>query len=238
MSLCKGKRLNENVNDAAKTILFVLGWRYSMLVRGRGHRRDFLSLGCTLFFTRLICALSIIRHCGHLDHTLHKETCHPAFRDHAENRGFDPHFRFVRQMAPDFSAAILPIRRSPLCFLSRVFFNRISLPFSFHFSFRSSPLLLYYYVCSIRLNELEAWISLSIFIAVRNYWRENVLIRSEIIWSWLRSNMSITGIIGNYFKLGNNYCRWQENLFAFDGSVLIEERGRIQFTVWKISLAY
>lgn len=106
------------------------------------------------------------------------------------------------------------------------------------FLFVLPSLLLYYYVCSIRLNELEAWISLSIFIAVRNYWRENVLIRSEIIWSWLRSNMSITGIIGNYFKLGNNYCRWQENLFAFDGSVLIEERGRIQFTVWKISLAY
>lgn len=148
MSLCKGKRLNENVNDAAKTILFVLAWRYSMLVRGRGHRRDFLSLGCTLFFTRLICALSIIRHCGHLDHTLHKETCHSAFRDRRIAVSILISVSSARWLG--FSAAILPSAAcspfSPLFFIPRIFY---SLLFSFDFSFRSSPSLFFLHYCFI-----------------------------------------------------------------------------------------
>lgn len=160
MSLCKGKRLNENVNDAAKTILFVLAWRYSMLVRGRGHRRDFLSLGCTLFFTRLICALSIIRHCGHLDHTLHKETCHSAFRDRRIAVSILISVSSARWL--NFSAAILPSaacpRRFPLCFLSRAIFYFICcfLSIFLFVLFPPLPSLLLYYVCSICLNELEA----------------------------------------------------------------------------------
>lgn len=156
MSLCKGKRLNENVNDAAKTILFVLAWRYSMLVRGRGHRRDFLSLGCTLFFTRLICALSIIRHCGHLDHTLHKETCHSAFRDRRIAVSILISVSSARWLG--FSAAILPSAVFPSVFYP-VYFLFAAVFFRFFFSFFPLSLLsslLLYYVCSICLNELEA----------------------------------------------------------------------------------
>lgn len=49
------------------------------------------------------------------------------------------------------------------------------------------------------LNELEAWISLSIFIAVRNYWRENVGLDS------IRNNLKLASIKyvdnRNYWKL-------------------------------------
>lgn len=53
--------------------------------------------------------------------------------------------------------------RFPLCFLSRVFFIRCCFLSIFLFVLPLSLLssLLLYYVCSICLNELEAWISLS-----------------------------------------------------------------------------
>lgn len=160
MSLCKGKRLNENVNDAAKTILFVLAWRYSMLVRGRGHRRDFLSLGCTLFFTRLICALSIIRHCGHLDHTLHKETCHSAFRGRRIAVSILISVSSARWR--DFSARHIAIRRSPTVFPS-AFYPVLSV---LHFVHSFPPLLLYYCFRSIRLK----WIGSVNLVIYDSFW--------------------------------------------------------------------
>lgn len=105
-------------------------------------------LGCTLFFTRLICALSIIRHCGHLDHTLHKETCHSAFRDRRIAVSILISVSSARWLG--FSAAILPSAAcspfSPLFFIPCIFY---SLLFSFDFSFRSSPSLFFLHYCFI-----------------------------------------------------------------------------------------
>lgn len=162
MNLCKGKRLNENVNDAAKTELAFCHGTTSFSGRTRSR-----SIGTRARFLARLHALfhGVDLRAGHYSSSRTprltapgpKKRAIPRFATgDASNRGFDAYFRFVSEsklFPPRYYLALVPFY---LCFFPPVL---ISPPFFPHFPF----LFLFghrFTACLTCINELKAWVSL------------------------------------------------------------------------------